>query len=303
MHRSEREIILTKPKRKDTPAYSDSIEERIRQRMETIEIPEIIVESKDSDCDSGIKDGCDSNVATPTTSNSNPGSPRFIVNAVASGNYSEETGFQFDKALTDKDHTDANTGTLIKSEIERNDAAQNSNHSSTSRFNQLPTKGVNGVKDELNVDSDLATNRKISDALSSDSQPKSRKVSFLGDGQRTPQFYLPNDLQPGYLYVPSPAHSRKVSMDSFYGQQPSRKTSLNAFYYPGPAATHGLPHHKISVFSMQSVDSDRTYTDTHEVLPHEDHYRDLSNVFDLTRRPTLFELREAEKVLNALSFV
>ena len=299
MHRGQRQIVLSKPKRKDTPAYCDSEENRIKHYTETMEIPEIIVESKDSDCDSGIKDFNDSNVATPTTSNSNPGSPRFIVNPVTSSKNSEETTFQFDKTLIAKDHVDGEKDEkLLDKKIKHTDDcdAQHSKDSSTASLNSLSAKVMNREKDELTVETESAASRKTSDTRSHDSQPKSRKVSFLGDGQRNAQFYLPTDLQPGYLYVPSPAHSRKVSMDSFYGQQPSRKSSLNAFYYPGPAGIPGLPHHKISVFSMQSVDSDRTFTDTHEVLPHEDHYRDLSNVFDLTRRPTLFELREAEKV-------
>ena len=284
-----------RPTRKDTPAPGLLVEENLGKRMKKMEIPEILMESRDSDCDSGIKDVAGSEVQTPSaspTSSSNPSTPRFTVNPVSSRKNSEEQKFKFQLASDAKisDQTEENNSEINSYELNGN----------------VLGKCGNGMKEVRKIDvkrteknGDPASSRKVSEAPSSDSQPKSRKVSFLGDGQANgqPQFYLPENIQPGYLVVPSAPNSRRVSSESFYGQHPSRKSSLNPFYYPVPGHNvHGVPHHKISVFSMQSHDSERTFTDTHEVLPHEDHYRDLFNTFDLPRRPTLFELREEEKV-------
>ena len=304
MHNAQEKVILGMPKRKDTPANLVNDSKKLQDKVrEVMEIPEIIIESRDSDVDSGIKDGDDSSVHTPTTSttsSSNHGSPRFIVDPVSSRKNSEEQKFRFQKSQTEKRQSaDASVDNLES-------ASQCSEN--TKEPNSSTNAGLVSANDELRKETiqtketaGTSSNRKISDTQSSDGQPKSRKVSFLENSQGLghPQFYLPDNAQHGFLYIPSPAHSRKVSAESFYGQHPSRKTSLNAFYYPGYGGLPGLPHHKISVFSMQSVDSDRTFTDTHEVLPHEDHYRDLMNVFDLPRRPTLFELREEEKVCKS----
>ena len=283
-----------KPRRKDTPVLERNGQEKVGEKFNRMEIPEIIVESRDSDSDSGIKDVNGSNVSTPATSplsGSNTSTPRFTVNPVSSRKNSEEQKFRFennDTAISDLSAENNSNVVADKGEnTDPNSTEQNRNETIVDRKLE---RIMNGGADEG------TGGRKISEAPSSDSQPKSRKVSFMGEGQASgqPQFYLP---EPGYLFVPSAAHGRKISSDSFYSQQTSRKSSLNAFYYPSPGHNiYGLPNHKISVFSMQSYDSDRTFRDTHEALPHEDHYKDIFNTFDLTRRPTLYELRQEEKV-------
>ena len=156
--------------------------------------------------------------------------------------------------------------------------------------------------------------------IDAESQPNSRKVSFLTQDGSQGQFhhdgghmaYLP-------VYVPyTPPGSRKSSTNSGgfvpdLARPPSRKTSMEAFYYPHPASRTSQHHGKISVFSLgnqldlqhgkvsvismgNSSDAGTLQADTLESLPCVDHYRDMVNVFDMRQRPTLYQLREDEKV-------
>ncbi|KAL3866006.1 hypothetical protein ACJMK2_043347 [Sinanodonta woodiana] len=119
-----------------------------------------------------------------------------------------------------------------------------------------------------------------------------KKVSFM-EGLR-PDQRVP--LQPCFIFQDS-STTRKLSTGS-YGY----------YFNPGGwASSHDAVHlssssrgHKISVFSLTSEtsipESERTFSDTIEALPHADHYRDLAGIIieDIRQRPTLYQLREKE---------
>ncbi|KAL3866005.1 hypothetical protein ACJMK2_043346 [Sinanodonta woodiana] len=103
-------------------------------------------------------------------------------------------------------------------------------------------------------------------------------------------------VQP-YFIIQDCSAPRKISNGSYgYHFNPgSRKSSIDAVYLAPSARGH-----KISVFSLTSEgsipESDMTFNDALEALPHPDHYRDLVGNFveDIRQRPTLYQLREKE---------
>ncbi|KAL3866007.1 hypothetical protein ACJMK2_043348 [Sinanodonta woodiana] len=120
-----------------------------------------------------------------------------------------------------------------------------------------------------------------------------KKVSFID------QFHpdQPISVQPRFI-IPGSAASRKISTGSFgyYLNPGSHSISSSETMYLAPP----YKSHKISVFSLTSEasipESDRTFSDTIEALPHADHYRDLAGIIieDIRQRPTLYQLREKE---------
>lgn len=86
-----------------------------------------------------------------------------------------------------------------------------------------------------------------------------------------------------------------ISMPSKYLSAPHDRT------FPNGPDNNYLMSPRMSVFSMYSqasrgsFQSDRTFRDPFEVLPHADHYKNVTNAFDNFRqRPTLQQLREEQ---------
>ncbi|KAK3600460.1 hypothetical protein CHS0354_013016 [Potamilus streckersoni] len=119
-----------------------------------------------------------------------------------------------------------------------------------------------------------------------------KKVSFKDEFH--PDQRLP--MQPCFI-VQDSSTARKISTGSYgyYFNPGGGTSSLDAVYLVPPSRGH-----KVSVFSLTSEgsipESERTFNDTIEALPHVDHYRDLAGIIveDIRQRPTLYQLREKE---------
>ncbi|KAK3600458.1 hypothetical protein CHS0354_013014, partial [Potamilus streckersoni] len=292
----------------------------LKEARKQMEPPNIIIQSKGSDVDlmSGIEEN------TTQSGGYDPSSLSFDVEPFSGSKTSTLNNHQMERRVGVTDQHLSNipprrlqasqvTETETDKDIEKNNAeiplgVKNvslelccsdsvNKESETNQETSFGSQGSIGSSEQRKVPIILDHNNCIieeSEVEESDRpiEHRIKKVSFMDDFHPD----QPIHVQPRFI-IQSSAAPRKISTGpyGYYFNPGGGTSSLDAVYLAPPSRGH-----KISVFSLTSEgsipESERTFSDMIEALPHVDHYRDLAGIIveDIRQRPTLYQLREKE---------